>query len=180
MNMKQYVLLLFLLVSLGVNAQDQPKFSPEKFEAELESFITREAGLDQQEAAKFFPILKEMHQKQRSLYARMRKTSMEKPADEKGCAESIRQRDQIDLELKQIQQTYHNKFLRVIPASKLWEVLQAEDRFFRMKLRSWGGGMQPNMVNGNNQFNRPNGNNNRFNPNGNNNRFGRQNNNRQR
>ena len=43
MNMKQYVLLLFLLVSLGVNAQDQPKFSPEKFEAELESFITREA-----------------------------------------------------------------------------------------------------------------------------------------
>ncbi|MBO6059979.1 MAG: hypothetical protein J6P67_07550, partial [Bacteroidaceae bacterium] len=64
--MKQYtIILLCLLASLGVRAQEQPKFSPEKFEADLEAFITREAGLDQQEAAKFFPLLKEMHQKQR-------------------------------------------------------------------------------------------------------------------
>ena len=54
-----------------------------------------------------------------------------------------------DKPYQQIQQNYHNKFLRVIPASKLWEVLQAEDRFFRMKLRSWGGAMQ-GAGNGNN------------------------------
>lgn len=137
MNMKQYVLLLFLLVSLGVNAQDQPKFSPEKFEAELESFITREAGLDQQEAAKFFPILKEMHQKQRSLYARMRKTSMEKPADEKAAAENIRLCDRLNVEVRQIEQQYHNKMLKALPAQKVYNAISAESRFHRNMMRGW-------------------------------------------
>lgn len=174
------LLLLVFVLAYVAHAQGPQRFDPAKFDAEQQQFITRSACLTEQEAARFFPLFREMQKKQRAIYERQRKLGFNKPSTEKGCAESIRQHDQIDLELKQIQQTYHNKFLRVIPASKLYDVLQAEDRFFRMKLRSWGGGMQPNMVNGNNQFNRPNGNNNRFNPNGNHNRFGRQNNNRQR
>lgn len=181
--------MLMLLLALVANAQGQPqKFDPAKFDAEQQQFITKAACLTEQEAARFFPLFREMQKKQRAIYERQRKLGFNKPADEKGCAESIRQHDQIDLELKQIQQHYHNKFLRVLPASKLYDVLQAEDRFFRMKLRSWGQGMQPNMPNGNNHFNRPNGNNhfnrpngnNRYNgPNGNNNRFGNNNNNKQ-
>ena len=173
--MKRYTLLLLLgLFAIVTHAQGQ-KFDPAKFDAEQQQFITKAANLTDQEAARFFPLFREMQKKQRAIYERQRKLGFKKPADEKGCAESIRQHDQIDLELKQIQQTYHNKFLRVIPASKLYDVLQAEDRFFRMKLRSWGGGMQnPATPNAGNRFNGPNNNGNRFNgPNNNGNRFGR-------
>ena len=106
--------------------QQAPKFSPEKFQADLEQFITKEACLTPREAAKFFPI-----------YERQRQLGWGKPADEKGCEKAIRQRDEYDLELKRIQQTYHNKFLSVISASKLYDVLKAEDRFHRQMLRGW-------------------------------------------
>ena len=110
--MKKCVVILWcLLVSLVMSAQDK-KFSPEKFEAELEQYITREANLDQQEAAKFFPLFKEMHQKQRPIYARMRKASKEKPADEKTAAETVRLCDKLNIELKQIEQQYHDRMLK--------------------------------------------------------------------
>lgn len=175
------LLLLTFLLTFGsyvvadVQGQGQAqKFDPAKFDAEQQQFITKAANLTEQEAARFFPLFREMQKKQRAIYERQRQLGFVKPADEKGCAESIRQHDQIDLELKQIQQTYHNKFLRVLPASKLYDVLQAEDRFFRMKLRSWGGGMnggmnggmRPNRQNGNNRMNGFNG----FNRPGNNNK----------
>ena len=41
----------------GLSAQNHhKKFSPEKFEQELKQFITQEAKLTQDEAAKFFPV----------------------------------------------------------------------------------------------------------------------------
>ena len=117
--------------------QQQMKFSPEKFQADLEQYITKKACLTPQEAAKFFPIYQEMQSKQRAVYERQRQLGWVKPADEKGCEKVIRQRDEYDLELKRIQQTYHNKFLSVISASKLYDVLNAEDRFHRQMLRGW-------------------------------------------
>ena len=101
---------------------------------------TKEACLTPQEAAKFFPIYKEMQAKQRAVFERQRQLAKVKPTDEKGCEKAIRQRDEYDLELKRIQQTYHNKFLSVISASKLYDVLVAEDRFHRQMLRGWNHG----------------------------------------
>ena len=144
--MKRTLLILFTsLLSMNLVAQVQqgaqggqmPKFSPEKFEAELHQFITREACLTPQEAAKFFPVYKEMQNKQRALYGRQRQMGRIKPANDAGCEKAIRQRDEIDLELKRIQQTYHDRFLSIISASKLYDVIQAEDRFHRQSLRSW-------------------------------------------
>ena len=78
-------LALVLVVSAqGFRPQPQPKFSPEKFQADLEQFITKEACLSPQEAAKFFPIYKEMQAKQRAVYERQRQLGWGKPADEKG------------------------------------------------------------------------------------------------
>jgi hypothetical protein len=150
---KLIVLLLAMTVALGASAQgfnpQGQKFSPEKFQADLEQFITKEACLTPQEAARFFPIYKEMQAKQRTVYDRQRQLGFGKPADEKGCEKAIRQRDEYDLELKRIQQTYHNKFLSVISASKLYDVIKAEDRFHRQMLRGWnsrmGMGKMPGM-----------------------------------
>lgn len=144
--MRKLTTIVFALaVAVAVMAQpqqQQQKFSPEKFQADLEQFITKQAFLTPQEAAKFFPIYKEMQAKQRAVYERQRKLGWGKPADEKGCEKAIRQRDEYDMELKRIQQTYHNKFLSVLSASKLYDVLNAEDRFHRQMLRGWNRPMQ--------------------------------------
>lgn len=115
-----------------------PKFSPEKYQADLEQYITKEACLTPQEAAAFFPLLREMQKKQRVIYNKMRDDGRIKPTDEAACKKLIQKRDQMELELKSIQQTYHNKFFGVIPASKVFDALKAEDNFHRGYLRNLG------------------------------------------
>ncbi len=138
-----YVRVLVVLFSLHFSlfsALAQQKFSPEKYQADLEQFITKEAGLTAQEAAAFFPLLREMQEKQRAIYNQMKAEGMVKPADEKACKKAIQKRDQMELELKNIQQTYHNKFLSVLPASKVFDAIIAEERFNRRMFRNWGMG----------------------------------------
>ncbi len=134
--MKRYTVILFsMLMTLMVSAQDQKKFSPEKFQADLEEFITKEAHFDQQEAAKFFPLLRELQAKQRAIYGRMRQTP--KPGDDAKCAEAIREWDKANIELKQLDQQYHKKMMQVVPASKLFDAIMAESRFHRKMMKGW-------------------------------------------
>lgn len=134
---KTIILLTCLTVSLLSMAQDKQKFSPERFQADLEAFIKQEAKFSDDEAAKYFPLLREMQQKQRNLYSRMRQAGKEKPADEKGCAAAIRECDKINIELKQLEQTYHKKMLQVLPASKVYDAIKAENRFHRRMMKGW-------------------------------------------
>jgi hypothetical protein len=124
-----------MLMTLMVSAQDQKKFSPEKFQADLEEFITKEAHFDQQEAAKFFPLMRELQAKQRAIYGRMRQTP--KPGDDAKCAEAIREWDKANIELKQLDQQYHKKMMQVVPASKLFDAIMAESRFHRKMMKGW-------------------------------------------
>ena len=124
-------------MALTVSAQEQKKFSPEKFEADLEAFITKDAGLTQQEAAKFFPLFKEMREKQRTLYRRMRKAGKESPTDDKSAVETIQQCDKLSIEVKQLEQKYHNQMMKEIPASKVYKAINAENRFHRKMMKGW-------------------------------------------
>ncbi len=134
--MKRYTVILFsMLLTLMVSAQDQKKFSPEKFQADLEEFITKEAHFDQQEAAKFFPLMRELQAKQRAIYGRMRQTP--KPGDDAKCAEAIREWDKANIELKQLDLQYHKKMMQVVPASKLFDAIMAESRFHRKMMKGW-------------------------------------------
>ena len=128
---------LMLVFVLGVNAEEQQKFSPEKFQADLEQHITTEAGLTEEEAAKFFPLYREMQKKQRAIYNQMREL-FKAPSDEASSKRAIQRRDQLEMELKRIQQTYHNKFLKVLSASKVYKSIIAEDRFHRRAFRKMG------------------------------------------
>jgi len=157
--MRRLIIGLLCLTSLGAFAQgfprqnfprqngfpqqgfsQQQKFSPEKYQADLEQYITKEACLTPQEAAAFFPLFREMQKKQRVIYNKMRDEGRIKPIDETACKKMIQKRDQVELELKSIQQTYHNKFFSVIPASKVFDVIKAEDQFHRGLFRNWGRG----------------------------------------
>lgn len=143
--------LCFLFVSfmlaMSVGAQDQQqRFSPEKFDAELQEYLTNEAKITPQEAAKFFPLYMEMQNKQRALFERQRKLLMTHPEEESECLKAIRERDEVELEMKRNQKNYHKRFLEIMPASKLYQVLNAEDRFHRRYLRRMSAqGMQQGM-----------------------------------
>ena len=128
---------IMIMIALGASAEEQQKFSPEKFQADLEQYITTEAGLTTEEAAKFFPLYREMQQKQRVVYNKIHEL-FKLPHDEASCKRAIQRRDQLEIELKQIAQTYHNKFLRVIPASKVIGTIVAEDKFHRRAFRKFG------------------------------------------
>lgn len=121
-------------------AQETRKFSPEKFQAEMEQFITKEANLTPEEAAKFFPLFREMQQKQRAIFAKVRKEGFVKPVDDASCRKLVERRDANELEQKKIQQLYHQKFFSVISPSKVFDVLIAEERFHRRAFRNWGQG----------------------------------------
>lgn len=133
---KVFLILAIALTSLTVCAQNNGprKFSPQQFKADLERFITKEACLTPQEAALFFPLFNEMSKKQRTVFTSMRRIGRYKPADERGCLEAINKRDNLDLELKMIQKEYHDKFLQILPASKVYDIIKAEDKFHRWAL----------------------------------------------
>lgn len=137
---KILISLMFLMCTATLGAQENRNngFSPEKFRADMEQFITKEACLTPKEASRFFPVYDEMCKKQRAIFESMRRASKCKPADEAGCRDAIRQRDKMDLELKNIQQTYHEKFLNIISASKLFDVIKAEEKFHRRMLKKSG------------------------------------------
>ena len=112
--MKRGVLIIFLLtIFLGMKAQEEQKFSPEKF----------------------FPVYREMQNRQRSLFDRQRNLATMSTNDEASCMKAIRERDEIELEMKRIQKTYHERFLELLPASKVYAVLKAEDQFYRHYFR---------------------------------------------
>lgn len=151
-SMKRLTTILFcLMMVISVSAQEQKKFSPEKFQADLEAYITREAHFDQQEAARYFPLLREMQAKQRAIYARMYKK--EKPSGDAKCAEAIANYDKANIELKQLDQTYHKKMMKVVPASKVFDAMKAENDFHRNMMKGFQHGFQ----HGFQQGGRPNG-----------------------
>lgn len=130
------VILFALMVTLPVAAQNRHGFNPAKFKADLERFITTEACLTPSEAARFFPLYSEMNQKQRVLFDKVRELKRVRPNDEEGCRKVIAEIDRLELEIKQLQANYHSRFLTVISATKLYDVIQAEGQFHRQAMRN--------------------------------------------
>lgn len=138
MDMKKNFLLMILLFSaLAMSAQKEPrpKFDPAKFDAELEQFITTDAALSPQEAAQFFPLYREMLRKQRVCFDEMRRYRHMDANDDKVCREMIEKKDKMDVEIKEIQQQYHSKFMKILPASKVFRIIKAEERFHRQAFK---------------------------------------------
>ena len=128
------VLMILMLCIFGVaNGQHRkrPPFNPAKFEADLEQFITVNACLSPSQAASFFPVYRQMMKKQRALFDEMRRLRMINPKDNEACEEAIRKQDELDIQIKQLQQEYHGRFLMMLPANKVLSIIKAEEKFHR-------------------------------------------------
>jgi len=127
--------LCFCVIAASAQHKKDRRFDPALFQAHLEQFIVREAALLPKEAEAFFPVFREMQEKQRVIFEEQRRLRNIKPVDESGCRESILKNDDLDLQIKELQRQYHQKFLRVLPASKVFDVLKAEDKFHRQAFK---------------------------------------------
>ena len=126
------VVLLFSVVFCVVNAQNRQRhITPERFQAELEQYITKKAGLTHVEASKFFPLYSEMLRKQRSIHDEIKTLKRIKPLTDSECKKNIMKRDEFEIEIKNIQKTYHEKFMQILPARKVYDIIKAEERFHR-------------------------------------------------
>lgn len=126
--------MILMLCTFGVaNGQHRkrPPFNPAKFEADLEQFITVNACLSPSQAASFFPGYRQMMKKQRALFDEMRRLRMINPKDNEACEEAIRKQDELDIQIKQLQQEYHGRFLMMLPANKVLSIIKAEEKFHR-------------------------------------------------
>lgn len=141
MKIKLTVVLL-VLSYITVSAQNRPKFNPKKFETELEQYITTEACLSPQEAAEFFPLYKEMRKKQRSYFLKAGQYRHIDYRDDKLCEKAIRELDDIEIQMKKIQQSYHAKFLKQLPAGKVLKIWRAEEKFHRRAFSRAAGNMR--------------------------------------
>ncbi|WP_018464759.1 hypothetical protein [Segatella paludivivens] len=139
--MKYYVMVFLSVMFLAIPVMadtpenSRPKFDPERFEASLEQFITTKAGLTPQEAGRFFPIYREMQSKIRMYFNEMKRLHHTDIKDNVMSEKAIRRIDVIDIEIKRIQQKYHNSFLKILPAGKVLEILKAEEKFHRQAFK---------------------------------------------
>lgn len=134
--MKKILAFLFLFtltISTFAEApEEQRKFNPEQFMKEQEGFISREAKLTPQEAQAFFPVFREMQDKQRALFIKQKQLSRSNPQDEKAAAELIKNIDNIEMQIKKLQIQYHAKFLKILPAIKVYKCIKAEEHHKQM------------------------------------------------
>ena len=139
--MKRVILTFsFLACMLFAYAQpDNRKFDPEAFQAHMEQFITTEAGLTPQEAEAFFPVFREMQKKQRVLFEEQQRQRHFKPVGDEACKNAILKSDENELQMKELQLQYHKRFFKILPASKVFDVIKAEGKFHRQAFRSMAG-----------------------------------------
>lgn len=134
MSFKRIVLLITLSVGV-MTVVAQEKFNPTQFRANLHKRIVIEAQLSQEEAEKFFPVYDEMKDKQRAIHKQMKELSKQKPASDAACKSAILKRDKFELQMKQLESSYHDRFLKILSPSKVYDILRAESKFHRETFR---------------------------------------------
>lgn len=158
---KTIYILITLLFAISMQAQPQKQqrdfggrrkmFTPEAYEKKMEEFITQRAELTQEEAAKFFPLLKEMNNAKRAINEKMRK--MQKPLkepfkgpSEEDCKKMVLNETELELQHRKIEQTYYTKkFPTVLSWRKILRVRWALESFKMEALKQFAphGGPRP-------------------------------------
>lgn len=158
---KIFLLITALFLTIGMMAQPpkdpraggdkaRRQFSPEEYEKRMQGFITEKAGLTEEEATKFFPLLKEMYMAQRSLDQKQRqKFKFGKELTEEECKKIMLESTEMEIEHKKIEQKYFTKkFPTVISWRKIMRVRWAIEQFKMEALKQFspqrdGGGQRP-------------------------------------
>lgn len=122
-------IIIMAVISLNINAQPKGKFNPEMYMKEQEAFIIKQANLTPQEATAFTPVFREMHNKQRELFNKMRGYVHRNPQTDKEAETCINAMSSINIQIMKLEQQYHARFCKVIPARKAYQCIKAQEMF---------------------------------------------------
>ena len=146
-NMREWLqrasCIVIMMMAMLTSAIAQPKgerFDPKEFRAHLEEFISKEAGLTASEGKAIFPIFHEMKEKKfkaQDKIFRLKRNSPACNASDKEFANAIQKIKSLEVEKAETEEEYYKKMCKVIPARKVFLVMQAEDKFHRRMLNNF-------------------------------------------
>ncbi len=144
--MKKVFLLITVLVSLisfswvdGATAQE--RLSREQFKIKQQTYLMEKAGLTVEESAKFFPIYFELQDKKTEINNSYWKVFQNiKPGEttEAQYKEILTTIYDTRIRIDKLEQSYSEKFLKIISAEKLCKIFMAETNFHRDLMRGFG------------------------------------------
>ncbi|MCF0186908.1 MAG: hypothetical protein HUJ98_10525 [Bacteroidaceae bacterium] len=129
-----FLSLLFTCVASLSFAQH---FSPKDYQKRFEAYVTKEAGLTKEEAARFFPLYREMQEKQRVYYHEMRQITHKTNTQHTSESEFRKLNDKIcelNINTHKMETAYLSKFRKIISDKKYFMVRKAEESFQHREL----------------------------------------------
>ena len=144
MNFRK-ILLLLLLLSFSLHAQDDFKDKKEQVKAMKVAFLTSELNLTSQEAEKFWPLYNAYdnkqfeirHDKMRAFKSKMNGDALNK-MNEKDASILLNQMESADEELFWLRKKFTKSLRTIVPAVKILKLKKSEDDFYRKLLQQYG------------------------------------------
>ncbi|MDR2815914.1 MAG: hypothetical protein LBB62_04335 [Proteiniphilum sp.] len=143
--MRRSVILLLCTLILPANflilsaqtAQNR-KMNMEDYEKRKKEYVTKEAGLTQDEADKYFPLSNELTQKKFKLH-RSHRDKVQRIKDSSNISNEEYKRmmeDDVDVKLKEaaLEKEYSAKFEKALSPEKLYKAQQAERDFIQREV----------------------------------------------
>ncbi|MDR0421695.1 MAG: hypothetical protein LBH72_01630 [Proteiniphilum sp.] len=144
---KSIILLLCVLILpanfliLSAQTVQNGKMNMEDYEKRKKEYVTKEAGLTQEEADKYFPLSSELTQKKFKLY-RSHRDKVRRIKDNSNISDKEYRKmleDDVDVKLKEaaLEKEYSSKFEKVLPPEKLYKAQQAERDFIQREVMNF-------------------------------------------
>ena len=142
--MKRLIILLFIICGFtpllwAMDGCNQQRLSPEEFRAKQKAFIIEKAGLNKEEAAKFFPVYFELQDKKKALndkaWGLLRKGKDDKTTEAQ-YAEILKGVYDARSASDKLERDDYEKFKKILSNKKIYMVQKAEMRFHRELLKS--------------------------------------------
>lgn len=142
--MKRLIILLFIICGFtpllwAMDGCNQQRLSPEEFRAKQKAFIIEKAGLNKEEAAKFFPVYFELQDKKKALndkaWGLLRKGKDDKTTEAQ-YAEILKGVYDARSASDKLERDYYEKFKKILSNKKIYMVQKAEMCFHRELLKS--------------------------------------------
>lgn len=132
------IALIVPVIGFAEEPQDRRKFSPQEFVQKREEFIASNAGLTATEASAIFPLMRKMEKERMEIDRKIGKLmhrGSQPGISDKEAQSILEQIDKLKLEKTKLENSYHQKYRKAIPASKVLRVYQADWKFSRQVLR---------------------------------------------
>lgn len=149
--MKKLIVLMLVFLSFGsvislAAGRNEQRLTKEEFRAKQQAFITEKAGLNEDEAEKFFPLYFELQDEKKQLNDKAWKLMRQGRKDnvsEEQYEEILEGVYDARIASDELEKSYFEKFRKILSCKQIYEVQQAEMRFHREWLKNMRGKGNP-------------------------------------